>query len=147
MAIMPKLWAFTHNSLLLCRLFIVLVWGCAELVGECIQGLVLLGNQWLLFVELGGFVNNAFFMSQSACLSANVPSGFLFVYCFVVVYVWIRVGEHNPLTVCCVQIDQSCIRHMWALVCVCFEYTVWVQIISYGSVESAELKGFTASPS
>lgn len=28
---------------------------------ECIQGLVLLGNQWLLFVELGGFVNNALF--------------------------------------------------------------------------------------
>lgn len=28
-------------------------------MGECIQGLVLLGNQWLLFVELGGFVNNA----------------------------------------------------------------------------------------
>lgn len=60
-------------------LFIALLRGCAELVGECIQGLVLLGNQWLLFVELGGFVNNALFMSRSACLSANVPAEFLFV--------------------------------------------------------------------
>lgn len=50
-------------------------------MGECIQGLVLLGNQWLLFVELGGFVNNALFMSRSACLSANVPAEFLFVCC------------------------------------------------------------------
>lgn len=80
-------------------------------MGECIQGLVLLGNQWLLFVELGGFVNNAFFMSQSACLSANVPSEFLFVCCFVV-GVWIRVGEHNPPIVCRVQVDQFYIGHM-----------------------------------
>lgn len=82
-------------------------------MGECIQGLVLLGNQWLLFVELGGFVNNAFFMSQSACLSANVPSGFLFVCCFVVgVVLWTAVGEHNPLFVCRVQAEQFYLRSM-----------------------------------
>lgn len=74
-AIMPKLQALTHNGFLLCQLFIVLV-------GECIQGLVLLGNQWLLFVELGGLVNNTFFMSQSARLSTNVPLEFLFVWFF-----------------------------------------------------------------
>lgn len=96
-------------------------------MGECIQGLVLLGNQWLLFVELGGFVNNAFFMSQSACLSANVPSEFLFVCGFVVgLSMWIRVGEHNPLIVCHIQIDPFfffCRIHVsiseWV-----FEYTV-----------------------
>lgn len=59
-----------------------------EPVGESIQGLVLFGNQWLLFVELGGFVNNAVFLtSQSACLLASVPSPFLFAFFFVVVVV------------------------------------------------------------
>lgn len=54
-----------------------------EPVGECIQGLVLFRNQWLLFVELGGFVNNAVFLaSQSACLLASVPSQFLFAFLF-----------------------------------------------------------------
>lgn len=55
-------------------------------MGECIQGLVLFGNQWLLFAELGGFVNNAwvffFFVSLSVCLLASVPSQFLFVFLF-----------------------------------------------------------------
>lgn len=84
-------------------------------VVQSIQGLVLLGNQWLLFVVLGGFANNAFFMSHSACMSANVPSQFLLVCCFVVgvlVWVWIWVGEHNPLIVCHVHEDPFCIRYM-----------------------------------
>lgn len=51
-------------------------------MAECIQGLVLLGNQQLLFVELGGFVNNAFFMSLSVRLLAGFPSQFLFVFFF-----------------------------------------------------------------
>lgn len=49
-------------------------------MGECIQGLVLLGNQRLLFVELGGFVDNAFFMSLSVRLLASVPSVFICVF-------------------------------------------------------------------
>lgn len=146
MAIMSKRWAFTHNGLLLCRLFIALLWGCAELVGECIQGLVLLGNQWLLFVELGGFVNNALFMSRSACLSANVPAEFLFVCWFFFflcwLCLWIRVSEHNPLIVCHVQTVQGVFlllffvflhqAHVSISVTVCVflsEYTVRVQII------------------
>lgn len=75
-------------------------------MGECIQGLVLLGNQWLLFVELGGFVNNAFFMSQSACLSANIPSGFLFVCCFVV-GVFCGPGSANITPSLCAVSKQS----------------------------------------
>lgn len=67
------------------------------MVGECIQGLVLLGNQWLLFVELGGFVNNALFMSRSACLSANVPAEFfvcvLIFFFFMPLCLRIRVSE------------------------------------------------------
>lgn len=83
-------------------------------MSECIQGLVLLGNQWLLFVELGGFVNNAFFMSQSACLSANVPSEFLFVCCFVVGMFVCGSGSVNItlLIVCHVQADGFYIRYM-----------------------------------
>lgn len=46
----------------------------------------MLGNQWLLFVELGGFVNNAFFMSLSVCLLARVPSIFIGVVVVVVVF-------------------------------------------------------------
>lgn len=49
-------------------------------MGECIQGLLLLGNQQLLFVEPGGFVNNAFFMSLSVRLLASVPSQFFDVF-------------------------------------------------------------------
>lgn len=93
--------------------------------GVCIQGLVLLVNQWLLFVELVGFVNNAFFMSQSACLSANVPSEFLFVwFCCWFVCMWIRVSEHNPLIVRHVQIEQFYIRRMWAFVWVFVTYSM-----------------------
>lgn len=79
------------------------------MVGECIQGLVLLGNQWLLFVELGGFVNNALFMSRSACLSANVPAEF-----FVCVLNFFSCRcvygsgsvSNNPLIVCHVEMLQ-----------------------------------------
>lgn len=51
-------------------------------MGECIQGLLLLANQQLLFAELGGFVNNAFFMSPSMRLLASFPSQFSFVLFF-----------------------------------------------------------------
>lgn len=120
MAVMPKWSAFTHNGLLLCRLFIVLVWGCAELVGECIQGLVLLGNQWLLFVELGGFVNNALFHVPECVLVGKRPLRiFVCVLLFLLLCLWIRVSKRNPLIVCCVQAVQFYIRHMWALVCPC----------------------------
>lgn len=79
------------------------------MVGECIQGLVLLGNQWLLFVELGGFVNNALFMSRSACLSANVPAEFF--VCVLNFFSWRCVYgsgsvSNNPLIVCHVQMLQ-----------------------------------------
>lgn len=115
-AIMPKLQALTHNGFLLCQLFIVLV-------GECIQGLVLLGNQWLLFVELGGLVNNTFFMSQSARLSTNVPLEFLFVWFFFFWFFFVMFmdwSEHNPLCVPCPGgpvLYHTCVHEH-------FEYTV-----------------------
>lgn len=77
-----------------------------EPVGECIQGLVLFGNQWLLFVELGGFVNNAVFLtSQSACLLAGVPLAificvflFFFLFSLLMVCLWIGCNQaHYPV--------------------------------------------------
>lgn len=81
LAMMPKLQTFTHNGLLLCRLFIVLV-------AECIQGLVLLGNQWPLFVELRGFVNNGFLCPRVHACRQMSPQKFrscvdvFFCWCF-----------------------------------------------------------------
>lgn len=72
----------------------MLVWGCAELVGECIQGLVLLGNQWLLFVELGGFVNNALFHVPECVLVGKRPLRiFVCVLLFFFVAVFMDQGQ------------------------------------------------------
>lgn len=69
-------------------------------MGECTQGLVLLGNQRLLFVELGGFVNNAFSMSPECVPAGKRPLthtqflfvGFFFLFVFFLMgCLWIRV--------------------------------------------------------
>lgn len=77
-------------------------------MAECIQGLVLLGNQQLLFVELGGFVNNAFFMSLSVRLLAGFPSQFLFVFFFFDGCLWF--GVIRRIIVC--QPPSSFISHV-----------------------------------
>lgn len=83
-------------------------------MGECIQGLLLLGNQQLLFVELGGFVNNAFFMSLSVRLLASVPSQFFDVVFFFFLMGCLWIGVIRRIIVCqrpcsffiaCAQVD------------------------------------------
>lgn len=56
-------------------------------MGECIQGLVLFGNQRLLFAELGGFVNNAGGFHVPERVPAGKPPLTLFICVFVFFFI------------------------------------------------------------
>lgn len=106
--------AFCCAGYLLCWCEVVQSWWVSAS-----RGLYCLGISGSCLWSWEGLLTMPFFMSQSACLSANVPLRIFLLVCFVV-GVCSRVGEHNPLVVCHIQVDQFNTRPMWALcVCVC----------------------------
>lgn len=94
-------------------------------MGECIQGLVLLANQWLLFVELGGFVNNAFLCPRVRGCRQTSPLNFCLCVGFFV-GVFIDQGQQAQPSYC-VRCPSGPVfffqAHGSISVYVCFEYT------------------------
>lgn len=93
---MPKLWAFYAQWPFVVRvIYCAAVKLCRELVGECIQGLVLLGNQWLVFVELGGFANNALFYGSECLPVGQCPLANFVCALFCCLCEWNGVSKRN----------------------------------------------------